>query len=349
MINKKGNVTFVFAMVIISIISFFIFFFVFSKLGNVVSTEANDVACNSFLSAKSNQAVKAGEFFYEIDKKCQKDDIKIKETSKDKTFEVLSERMLSCWDRYGKGEYDFMSNLNTDGNWCFTCGAATFSNTGEVYDFNEYVEWTKTHNIKLKNGTEIPYYNYVAMKYSDYNEQEFMEMNTALIQLDDLRSDSDYTALVFHLQNQYQYLSDLAMKKIDTNEKVYIVYRYDRWEKGLSDLALQTGGGIAAGLIGGYFTAYVALLPLGPVGAFVGTAKFLTTVVKAAKVGDRIEKVGNAIKLMSKAIKISTAVGAGGAGGTIGYNTNLHNLQYVDLMNQEQYYRVCGTEPQSFN
>ena len=30
--------------------------------------------------------------------------------------------MVRCWYRYGEGEYDFLSNFGTTGNWCFLCG-----------------------------------------------------------------------------------------------------------------------------------------------------------------------------------------------------------------------------------
>jgi hypothetical protein len=342
--NKKADINFFIVSVIIIILSFFIYLSFFSSISNIVVSETDNLACTSYVATSDNSAVKAATFFYNIDKKCSKDDITEKLETKDEKFQLIGDRMVSCWERYGKGQYDFMSNINTEGNWCFTCGAIEFTDSDEVYDYNEFIKWT--NNTKLKrNNEEITYHDYVAMKYSDYDTKTLKDISDAAKELEEIKKEGDpnFNKLMFYFSEQNQNLQDLAFKEINTNEKIFLVYRYDRWEQDLDEVIASTAAGAAGATALSFVVTSVAT-------GGIGFVVKLGTVVKALGEGSiLVSKISKIMNLMSKTVKISTLVGAAGAGGVTGFNYNSNNLQYVDIMTQEQYYRLCGTEPRSFN
>ena len=56
-----------------------------------------------------------------------------------------------------------------------------------------------------------------------------------------------------------------------------------------------------------------------------------------------VDKSKDYLKRMTL-ITATTAAAGGVAGGVVGYNYNDNSNQYVDIMTQEQYYRLCGTQ-----
>ena len=89
------------------------------------------------------------------------------------------------------------------------------------------------------------------------------------------------------------------------------------------------------------------MIPLtGGTSLVAGAFAVIKTGATAIKIGTIVKQV----KLLSGMIKLTKVVGAvavaGAVAGTvIASQYNLNNLQYVDVLTQEQYFRQCGTLP----
>lgn len=357
-IYKKANITFIVITVIISILSFFIYLGFFAGIqGNLVS-ETDDLICRAFVAAKDTKIVKTAEFFSKINEKCKKDDITIKSKTRNEIFKETSDIMVRCWYRYGEGNYDFMSNFNTEGNWCFSCATIKFKGDakGNVYNFNQFKDWANQNKFKLKNGTEIEYANYLNIKYSDISENDLGEMK-GLLDDGSLANDEDLRPMAIYIQEQYDYLQDLKLKEINTNENVYVVYRYDRVSRDIGEIITEIGKNMAIGAATGAAVSIGTNIALTILTGPIGGAKLIysiyknimkvTDVVKKERLLTKIKNILEKLyKFGAKFTKFTSGAAKIGAtaGGVYGATYNANYVQYVDIMTQEQYYRLCGTE-----
>lgn len=254
--QKKSNATYIFVLVITTVLFFLIYSFYITNLMSSIVPTTDDKICRAYVAAKSFPGVKIGEFFSNLNLKCKKDYIKIDSTKQDKVFTTIGDEMKRCWNRYGEGKYDFLSNYDSaTGTWCFVCGELDFSDDAQIkpiYKFNDFIDWSKKTKLMLANGSQTTYYNYINMKYSNADEKKFYDLRQ---QIDALKEeqDSSFKELLFVLNEQYEYLYDLSHKKIKTDETNYVVYRFDRVSSGFAQrtqTALYAGvGTLIAGFV----------------------------------------------------------------------------------------------------
>lgn len=304
--------------IIISILSFFIFFQFFMNMANTSTSKSDDIVCRLFLSTKDNTLTKiAEEFLGNLNQKCKKDEIKFITENKEKTYSQVSKLMQKCWYRYGEGKFDFMSNLNTQGNWCFTCAKLTYIEEGDKYDYKDFINYLKEKKTKINiegKEVEIPLYDYLNVKYADIdNLNQLYEIESTLNELIK-EQDPAINRLAAQTQKEYEYLQDLRLKTIDTSQPLYIVYRYDKPDNdfidtstqaligAISTLTIATAGSMivsnaiewatfsAAGGGIGLFCGPLAVI-CSPVGAAGGAIiGFTKTIFKAGKKSLEIEK-----------------------------------------------------------
>ncbi len=329
--DKKANPSWFLITIIISIISFLLYLVVFSNITGGIVSETDDLACRAYVSLKNFGGVKIGEFFYTINEKCKKDSIKISSSEKEEIFQETGDLMKRCWYRYGEGEYDFLSNWKSTGNWCFLCGEIEFTRAAkegsESLDFNDFIKWSEENKIRLKGGNEMTYYDYINFKYADISTEELNDVNRQLLEEIE-NANGDNKEVLMMLSQQQQSLQDLRLKEINPEHKTYVVYRYDRIEGDVLDKAIQTltggvGGvitGIGVGMLvenalwmGG--TALVCLTSPTGIGAvacgamatgmtakLAKTSKNIATgVAKVTQINKIAAKFGDAIKFSKKA------------------------------------------------
>lgn len=250
--NNKANTTFILIGVLISILSFFIITGFISNVGNKVVSSSEDLSCRAFLSSQSNDVVKFANYFYNLNLKCKKDEIKVSSFDREKIFETVADETARCWYRYGEGKYDFLKNLDSAGNRCFVCGRVSFKNDMESYSYLSFIEWIGQNEYKRDdNGKSILYSDYLNLKYTNVSENEVMELNTELANLIN-DGDSNFQYFAFILSEQIEGLNDLRLKKIDTKENLYVVYRYDRasnMTNKMTNAAIGTGAGLVTGVV----------------------------------------------------------------------------------------------------
>lgn len=251
--SKKGVEQFIIVGVIISILTTFVYFAFYSGLTTQLASATDDLACRSFVSVSSNNIVKAGEvLFGDITQRCKKDKKTISVQNEKQVYKDVANMMARCWYRYGEGQYDFLKNWNTEGNWCFSCAELSYDGQGEIYKYNDYIDWSKENNLTLQNGSSRPYYNYFNVKYSDINDEEIATIRN---EYEELIRDDDPVLNGFKpiVAENFIYVQDLRSKVIDTNSKSYIVYRYDRPSESageeLVDAFIGAGVGFAAGFV----------------------------------------------------------------------------------------------------
>lgn len=288
--------------------------FLFST-SKISTTNAEDIKCNQFISLKDNTAVKAYDFVNGLNFQCKKEIVENKGETDKEIFEEIAKSMSKCWYRYGEGEKDFLGNVGNDGNWCFTCAKMSFENEDKVFSYSkEFIPWTQENKIQLANKSKIYYSEYLNLKYFDGEINELAEVVEGINDINKLTesSDSAMKPFLLELSKENQNLFDLAQKEINTNEELYIVYRYDRVPKETWELIGSIGLGVAAGigtealLETGATMGFGALVAM-PKAAYKG-GKLLLTIGKYSEMLKTILlKMGKVVKFTKK-LKIDTIV-----------------------------------------
>lgn len=369
--KRKGEITFILISVLISLVGFFIFLNFFMGQSQTIETQLEAQSCRALMSAQSELKNVTGgqfiEFIADIGRSCvilEKDDVKV--TSANETFTAVAKEMQSCWYRYGEGEYNFLNGYSTEGNYCFLCTKLSFEENNQLgnFKFSEFIDWSEKNFITFSNGSKISYYNYMQMKYADISAENKTQMLQALDEISSLGNslgeDEKKELLKLHefFQVQYQYALDLDKKKISTLEPTYIVYRFDKREMDVDQLLenVRVGmqeGAITSVVITGATTIAVSVImaPFTFGGSLVAgagaLAKGAVAAVKIEKTFRNLRQIVSAIKLTKKISAITAlTVGTGAVVGAVANaDYNLNNLQYVDVLTQEQYFRQCGTMP----
>lgn len=377
-IDKKGDVNYVLVMIIISIIGFFIYLAFFSSTISPLVSETSDLECRTLIFGNDMVKLPAIDvYFYEINKKCKVDDIKVDNRDKESTLEPIANMMKRCWYRYGEGERDFLSAWDTTGNWCFKCASIEFENKEEtIYSYGDLIDYMMQTNFSTGLSGSISYYDYVnVVSVSDESmnqfKSEFEEVKKSLKKQEystDLNENAEIQKYILDMgTNVFDYMNSYKVKQINPSEKVYVVYRFDRADKELTDKILDMLG-TSSEIVGTYGGVAVG-------GSFVtnpiGTSKFAVNTIANTASGS-VNAVKGAGELAVKSAEVIAKEGTGtfvkkASKTTIKATLNLikknpisasalfvfggflaiHNdeyMQYVDVMNQEQYYRLCGTE-----
>ena len=355
--NRKGDVTFVFAVMVITTITFFILFFSFLDISGSVSSDAQDIACRALIFGKDlGKVPKIGVFFYEMKQKCHVDEIRVNNKDRDSTLKPIAEEMVRCWYRYGNGEKDFLSSWDTTdgdatGEWCFKCGSIEFRNddVDEVYEYSDLIDWMKNNKFRTNNGSSISYFDYVNIVVADdlsssYNpsfegfqessysgEEQIVEEESNEAATDEL--DEEVAELYVEMQiSSVEFLDSYKFKKIDPDEgKLFVVYRFFRIKKDIFDDAIDflTAVGTQTAVYGG-----VKILRH-PTKSTLAVKNVATSMGSVKKLGK------GAIRILKKN-KLAAAVI--GSVSFLYAASNRNYLQFVDIMNEEQYYRQCGTQ-----
>ncbi len=342
---KKANTTQILTEIIIVLVSFFIILGFIVSSGNDVVTNSDDLACSTLIKSKDTTTFKVIEQLTgSINIKCKKDEIEIKSADENEVFDKISDRMRSCWSRYGEGKVDFLSNFNVEGNWCFTCGTITFDNgVLDSYKYTDLIKWMKENKFEY-NDEQISYFDYlnvISVSNGDdinFFKKEFEVLNKEIQEdlsknKDLSKDDTKLLASLKQVQEIYNSYSKYNNKYINPEEKIFIVYRFDRVESEiLSDLSSAVlSDDSTKNTIGG------------------GTGLILTSKsvksldIISPQIKKQFSNFGKKIIsfIAKKPITSAVLVGVGYAWSE--YNTNYN--QYVDIMTQEEYYRLCGTEP----
>jgi hypothetical protein len=310
---KKAMAVNILVMMVIALLSGFITFNYISSTSDLVSTTAEDSACKTFIAAEGSNIGSLFIFLSDLRLKCKKEEIEIKGEVEKEIFTNVANSMSKCWDRYGKGEYDFLGNFGTEGNWCFACAKLAFEDETKNYDYtSEFIPWTKTNLLKLGNGSKISYHDYLNLKYYNGDEQLLIDISSGINDINNLISDGDptLTSLVVSMSEKNTELINLAQKRIDTSDNMYVVYRYDRIPKG----DLEILGDVALGFVAGFvleevlFWGVGALLTVGTFGA-AGPVVVAVGVYKTGKKVKQGEKTEKAYSLAQKLVSsTSTAI-----------------------------------------
>lgn len=357
-INKRGfGFQVVLISVIITMLSFFILLSFFLNISSELVSKTDEVVCENFIKAKESKAGEIIEFFYNVNYKCKKDEIKISSSfEKDEVFELIGDRAHSCYNRYGRGEYDFMSNFKTEGQWCFVCSKLKLDEETKPFSFREFIKWSEEN----KNKEGKIYSKEINFKYVDYDDHQIKNLSktidSTVKELEKLKSEinageEEIIQFALKLKEMEREAIDTYHRNFDQGENLFIVYRYDRFEnKELGDYAQDIVTGAIAGAIAGEIAAAavvtgVTTLITGPVGAAAGTAKILLAVKKGEKLISLGKKLIRITVVLGKISFFTAGVSGAAVGGYVGANSNYNEIQYVDILNEEQYYRYCGTEP----
>ena len=355
--NKRGDVTFVFGVIVITTITFFVLFFFFLDISGSVSSDAQDIACRALIFGKDlGKVPKIGVFFYEMKQKCHVDEIRVNNKDRDSTLKPIAEEMVRCWYRYGNGEKDFLSSWDTTdgdttGEWCFKCGSIEFRNddVDDVYEYSDLIDWMKNNEFKTNNGSSISYFDYVNIAVADdlsssYNPS-FEGFQDGLSSSEGQRSegesgegtdrelDKEVAELYFEMQiSGVEFLNSYRFKKINPEEgKLFVVYRFFRIEKDIFDdiFDFLSAAGTQTGIYGG-----VKILRH-PIKSTLAVKNVATSMGSVKKLGK------GAIRLLKKNKLAAVVIGSVSF---LYAASNRNYVQFVDVMNEEQYYRQCGTQ-----
>ncbi len=318
--NKKANTTW---FIISFIMTFLTFLLVAKFLGtasSIVVSEGDDLTCRSFISVKSEGFVQiteevaklteADSLVKGLNMKCKTDYVKSKAEGKEEVFEEIATEALRCWYRYGEGGYDFMSAFGSEGNFCFTCGKIEFKKDSNVYDYsrgeNSFIEWLSQKKGIDSKGETYTYDEYLSMKFAvqEDGEQIYKDLAEAMNEIDEAVKDSDSTMKPFllMLDKERESYFDLLSKEINTDEDLYVVYRYDGlppsyWETlGVSVGSLMVTVG-AEWAVETVTVATVGLLTggIGSVAGIIGTT--IKAVFRAVSVSSKSKKIEAVIKI----------------------------------------------------
>ena len=316
--NKKAFMYTYLISVITIVISFFLLINFLGSSSNFLSDELSDNACRSVLYAKSNVLIKAGEavnsaltekkLFDEINYNCREDYIEdAKSSSKEEVFQETSELMQRCWYRYGEGEIDFMQNIDTNGNWCFTCAKLEFEEDTGTYPFLEFAQWSLEESNTIEvDGEQMRLGDYLQLKYSDIDTQTYLELEDVIEEMREDATDPAFQSLFYYMIYEKVYLTDLAKKEISTIEgdTNYIVFRYDRVKEDKTDILVNVGIGIVGGLVAEAAAEYVITWGFGAIVSIPkAVIKGVGSISKISSVEDKAKKAFKIIEASKKSTK----------------------------------------------
>ncbi len=300
--NKKADMASFFVITILLVASFFIIWNYSVSNTNVIVTESEDLLCRKLTMAKDNTGVNiASEFIDILNKNCRKDNIESNANTQDEVFKETAESMKRCWYKYGEGQADFLSRLNSNGNWCFTCGKLIFEKTDDVYSYsNEFIPWLESNKFDGKDGSMVSYAEYMNLKYVDVDADHMIEIRDAINDLT-AQDEAEMRPFLYYLSEQNQNLLDLRKKQINTNEDIYVVYRYDRLDKKTTELLVDVGGGILAGIATELVVEGAMTLGVGAALKIVALPG--TLILKGEKLAEFQKKMNKIVDMIGRAVK----------------------------------------------
>ena len=329
--NKKSAVSYLLVRIIIIVLTFIILLGFVSMMYNKSNSESDKLACLYFiktLDTINDKSFGAGELLIRFKDKCKVNYLKIdnKDKSNDEIFKEIADEALRTWEKYGAGKYEFMNNFKTQ-NWCFLSSIIEFKEkNGVVYRYNDLIDWMCKN--KFDNGTKkVKYIDGInILTFNKEKEEEYLKIKDEFLkEIMNFQNENDgLDEFEQNLLNIYaeQYINyeNLRLKKIDTNEKLYIVYIYKKPNKEFSEkISDAVKGGVAFTVGGIILTSIVEdaaigtlLGPIGTgVGATIGLLKSIPRSITAGKSVDKVLKISKTfekLKSFFKYSKISTKI-----------------------------------------
>lgn len=298
--NKKADITFLTVIILVSIISFGVVGIYIIETNEIVSTSKDDVLCNTLIQLKGNNLYSIVDLFYQINTRCKVDSILIDSENENDVFKKFADSSVSCYDRYGKGEFDFLEKYKAEGNWCFLCGEVSFENN---VDFNanyfDFIEWTK--KISLPENDSISYYDYTNFVYSSVNEDNIGELESLEEDISSLISEvseGDFPELMdvsLLTLEKYQTIVDYQLKNFDSSQTYYVTYRYDRLPN-IDDRLQDAGDAAQSAIIGGLIASAGTEIALGFVTGGVGFIKASLTISSKLLVISKLNTIFSKMK-----------------------------------------------------
>lgn len=351
--SKAMTMSFLISM-IVSFLGFIILFSFLVSSSTTVVSQVDEMKCQSYLQLKNSNVGKIGDFFLDLSNNCKTGVIESDAEEKEEVFQELADRSYSCWSRYGSGELDFMSNFDTTGKYCFPCTQILYDeDVNFEYSFGEFISWAKENSPEGQNKT---YAELINFEYLDTSSQSYENVTTALENLesdfDEFREEQDSELLLdlyLYFGEYKTQLLDLQYKRISSSQENYVIFRYERLNSSFYKVVESTLEGAVIGSAGALVAGQLSKIVLsGPIGA-------ISTVIKIANLGQRVSKVTSITEKSYEAMRIMRAMkrstqaaaiaGVAGAGGSIGSTYNENYNQYVDIVGQEEYFRICGVKP----
>jgi hypothetical protein len=305
--NKKGDITFLTVIIIVSIVSFGVIASFFIQTNDIISSSKDDILCNAFLKLKGENIYNIVDFFYQLNVKCHVDDITIDSVNTEEIYKKFADTTISCYDRYGKGEYDFLENYKAEGNWCFLCAKVSFDDTiNHQSDFFDFIKWTQVNTLPTnKSQTYYDYTNYVYFNptYDESGELESLENDISLLISEVSTGEfSELLDVSLLTLEKYQTIVDYQLKNFDSSQEYYVTYKFDRIPNIDSRLE-QAGDDAQSAIIGGLAASIGTEAVLGLVTFGVGTVKAILTaplkIAKFAKINRIISRISK-FKVFSK-------------------------------------------------
>lgn len=253
--SKKAVVsilTFSISIVLIVAALFFLFYYVldnFPELSQTVINDAEEAKCLSIINLKSSIgsfSETISDYIFMINKGCLKEQIVISDPEHEIIFEQLADRQASCWRRYGEGNIDFLGDFSTTGSWCFTCSRVDFIRDarGQVIPYDDFIAWVAENEDRYGLMDNVAQQG---LRSSEVEElvEEADQARREIISQGDISSDPDAIRDYEVLNTVYYNLIEASQKRINTNEAMFVVYRYERpvdsaWEN-LGDRFSSTG------------------------------------------------------------------------------------------------------------
>lgn len=339
--ERKANATYYFVGIMITVLSFFIIVNFLVSTQDYISSKQEDLECRALVSLKEKNQEYMTNFLGSLDERCKADDIKVENEDKNSTLRPVADMMKRCWFRYGKGEVDFLDSWKTTGSWCFKCASIEFENTeAKSYSYKEFLEWMKNNEFETRKEGETSYYDYLNVVGLNDGDKTSSSEKYTNIEIED-------TYELVANQGVINFIDSYENKEINPAETTYVTFRYSRIEKDLTEEIVDGIEGFAKG------------------GGVIAGTKMVTTPVKSAKsAGKATKATGKLLKNAGKIRKVSSSSGvlkgivksskklsrhpiAAVVIGSVSYyysNSNTNYIQYVEVMDREEYYRTCGTE-----
>jgi hypothetical protein len=327
---KKSVLWINLVILLISIISFVILLDFFNNTNYYLVSSSEDLKCRTFLSGKDITFVN---FLFNLNYYCKKDTIIIDDEEKEKVFDKLALLGQKCSFRYGSGEFNFLKDFDIEGSsWCFTCAKFSFKggNPTTSYDYNnDFYNYLK--NKELKNfGVEKQNYldkvNLIFYKKFELDEISFSDTLIDSFYLSEENkkkySENKLQNILYEYNNRLREFQVYENKKIDRDKNYYVVYRYIVTDN--EDLMNEVEKNEL--VYNSKYGTSVLLL----------NQNFRSIIIKSSKF---IVKSGKSFFFKIPGLNII------GAGFLLNSAINKDSIQYVNIMDEDEYNRKCGIEP----
>jgi hypothetical protein len=147
-IGKKGEWKTLSAIIISAIFAVVVLGFLLPPLARTMTREGDKKACQAWVSIQAG-ATPGGIPVKEINSACTTQKEEFETGDKEKLYESLAYSMYDCWDMYGRGKTDFLSDLKLPWEkypfYCFICSRITVDKKGEL-DMDEFAEYLNTYS-----------------------------------------------------------------------------------------------------------------------------------------------------------------------------------------------------------